>query len=765
MTYSLNTLVARAISVSMCSTILVACGGGSGGDSVMPGSANVATAASIAGSAASTATAESTASPASTATEASMTTTASNIYSGRGAAGQTPANPTVLPAAPVAATKLITNVRLENTGAVVQNNVPFTFGQVFAVGHLAQGTALQGRLENGEAVALQMDVKATHADGSVRHAVISGVLPSLAANAVRTMELLAGGTTNNTAAMTPAQLISKGFTTSFAATIAGVRYEASADALLKAGKFNTWLSGQSANEWEVSAPLTTSSGVAHPHLTARFAIRSYASGQARVDVTIENVWAYEAAPQNFTYDAQLLVGGKEVFAQAGLTHYHHARWRKLAWWGAAEPTINVKHDIAYLIDSRALPNYDRSTGIPETTLAAVQKTWNAAGRAPMNVGMSVKYMPQTGGREDIGLLPSWAASYLLSMDKRAKEATLGTADLAGSWSAHYRDKATGQPISLIDYPYMTILGRPGDTKNKATGKSESFPVCSTALCKTPYSHDVSHQPAFAYLPYVVTGDHYYLEELQFWGMYNIFSSNPGYRGNIQGLIKSEQVRGQAWSLRTLAEAAYITPDQDRLKQHFERILDSNLDWFNANYTDSAEANKLGVLTNGYAVVYNSKLGVGPWQDDFFTSAVGHASDLGYAKATRLLKWKVQFPIARLVGSGACYISGAMYSMNVRASETGPFYTTIAQAFAASTTPELQKAQCGSAEMAKLLKLTPGEMTGYSSGVTGYPSNMQPALAYGADVGGAEGVKAWAQFMARSVKPNYGKGPQFNIVPR
>ena len=30
--------------------------------------------------------------------------------------------------------------------------------------------------------------------------------------------------------------------------------------------------------------------------------------------------------------------------------------------------------------------------------------------------------------------------YLLSMDKRAKDVMLGTADLAGSWSSHFRDK-------------------------------------------------------------------------------------------------------------------------------------------------------------------------------------------------------------------------------------------------------------------------------------------------------------------------------------
>ena len=68
-------------------------------------------------------------------------------------------------------------------------------------------------------------------------------------------------------------------------------------------------------------------------------------------------------------------------------------------------------------------------------------------------------------------------------------------------------------------------------------------------------------------------------------------------------------------------------------------------------------------------------------------------------------------------------------------------------------------------MAAALKKKPGDMGGYSQLEAGFPSNMQPALAYAADVGGEAGRKAWAVFMARSVKPDYSGGAQFAIVPR
>jgi hypothetical protein len=661
----------------------------------------------------------------------------------------------------------ITDVRIENTDtATAQIRLPFTFGQVFAAGDLKPADVLGGRFDDGSTIQLQVDVKATHPDGSVRHAIISGVVPTMSAGAVRTMKLVKTNPVAATTPATPAALLAAGFTASVHATIGGVDYAASADQLLTSGTIVKWLNGPVANEWEVSMPLTTAAGVAHPHLTARFAIRYYDSARkARVDVTIENDWAYEPAPQNFTYDAKVLVGGKEVYTKTGLKHLHHARWRKVFWWNTAEPTLNLKHNTSYLIATRALPNYDQTISVPEAALAALKTRWTGALTEPMGVGLAMPYMPTTGGRDDIGLLPGWAVEYLLSMDKRAREVTLGTADLGGSWSSHYRDKQTDRPISLADYPYMTILGNSSDTMNPATKKYEAFPACAGAgLCYTPNTHDTSHQLSVAYLPYMLTGDYYYLEELEFWAMWNAFSSNPGYRQAGKGLFQSDQVRGQAWSLRTMADAAYIVPDQDSLKQAFLNILSNNLDWYNTNYTNNSQA-MLGALTHGYAMSYNNGTGLAPWQDDFFTAAVGHAAELGFTKASALLAWKARFPIQRMIGAGACWIDGSIYAMTVRDTATGPFYATIGQAYAASHTPLIGALACASAEMAAALGLKVGEMSGYADIPTGYPSNMQPALAYSADAGGADGQRAWTVFMGRSVKPNYSSEPQFAIVPR
>lgn len=757
MTLPLQHFAMRIAAIAAFGTTLVACGGGGGGStstaSVTPAAPAAAAAPAPAPAAAPVAGASIDVAPAASKQEAAVaapaesntaaTTTAYSVFG------------------------MVTDVRIQNTTAVAQANLPVTFGQVFAVGDLQPTDSLVGRFDNGNEIPLQLDVKATHPDGSVRHAVVSGMVPSMNASETRILSLMKSNAPQTTG-IGPKTLLMNGFSSSVHATINGVRYNASADDIIKTGgAYQTWLSGAVANEWHVSAPLKTADGVAHPHLTARFAIRWYdAIKKARVDVTLENAWAYEPNPQNLTYDAEVMVRGAIVYSKPGLTHFHHSRWRKTFWWGGDASQALVKHNIGYLIASRAVPNYDQSVVVKETTLASLKAKWTGTITEPMNVGMANPYMPSTGGRNELGLLPGWAATYLLSMDGRAKEITLANGDLGGTWSIHYRDKNTGRPVSLIDYPYMTILGIPTDTNNPATRKQEAFPKCAVGgSCSTPFMHDTAHQAAFAYLPYLVTGDYYYLEELQFWAMYDAFQSNPGYRSNIEGLLWRDQVRAQAWSLRTLAEAAYITPDSDRLKPHFNRVVTSNLDWYNKTYANNPAANVFGVLDMANAVIYDSKRGISPWQDDFFTSAVGHAAELGFAGAQNLLAWKAKAPLLRMTDPDLCWTSASLYILNVRDSATSPLYTTMAEAAAASLAPEQRALACNSPEMAAYLKLKVGEMQGYSSSVSGYPSNMQPALAYSVDARLPNSSAAWSTFMSRSVKPDYGLSPQFAIVPR
>jgi hypothetical protein len=665
---------------------------------------------------------------------------------------------------PVPAGGTIVNLKLESTASTDQTNVPFTLGHVFARGGLLSSETIAGKLSDGTLIPLQFDPKAKHIDGSIRHAVISGVIPKLTAKQIETLSLIKAAATPTLAGLTPSESLGGAFSADVLLTLNGVTLTASPKERLQSGQFKSWLHGPSVNEYIVTVPFTTSSGEAHPHLTARFAIRAYTGlARAKVDVVIENNWAYEPGPQNFTYDVQIKIGGSAVYSKAALVHAHHSRWKKTFWWGEA-PGLHIRHDPAYLIATRALPNYDPSIVISEKALANQMSLWTGTRIEPMGPGLALAYMPTTGGRNDIGLLPSWGVIHLLSQDPRAATVDLGTADLAGSFPIHYRDRKTDLPLSIIDWPYSTLLGTPSDAYNPATKKSESFPACG-GVCSSTNVPDSSHHPSLNYLPYLLTGDHYQLEELQFWAAFVIFQHNPGYRQFAKGLVKGDQVRGQAWSLRTLADAAYISPDDHPLKQQFMTLLDNNLEWFNATYVNDPAANGFGMIVNGYALGYNGNRGLAPWQDDFFTQAIGHIYELGFEKARPLLAWKAKFTIGRMTDPGFCWIVAGAYSLNVRDSATSPFYTSMAQAYQGTFASDFTSLACGSAEMAKNLGLAVGEMTGYASSPMGYPSNMQPALAYAAMSGARGGAEAWRIFINRPIKPSYTESPQFGIVPR
>jgi hypothetical protein len=696
------------------------------------------------------------------------------------------------------------SVQIADTSAQAQYNVPVTFGHTFAPGDVKAGETIVAQFR-GLALPIQAEAKARHDDGSLRHAVLSAVLPQLAAGESASLQLATAPAPvlPPPAPREPGALLYSGFNAVVRLNIGGVTYSADAAQLLRSKPYKTWLSGPLVAEWLVAAPVTDASGVPHPHLSVRFAIRNYPQagtrlpGPTRVDVTVENNWAYEPDPKNVTYDVEVLVNNRTMYSKAALSHFHHARWRKV-FWADTEPKVHVRHDGAYLSATGAVPNYDRSVVASPTALAKMKTDWEAADSGPMAMPFINKYMPATGGRPDIGLHHAWGAMYMLSMDPRARMVTVGLGDLAGSWPVHYRDKITDEVVSIQAYPYVRDQRIGSDSYNPVTKKHEDMPRCTSTVagvCNTPYTPDSAHQPSLAYLPYLVTGDAYYLDELQFWANWNLVSLNPHYRGLAKGLVKSNQVRAQAWSLRTLGFAAYITPDSHPMKAYFKQILQHNLDFYNATFSGSA-TNQLGFIDNtatSYAVAYpgptGPNTGVAPWMDDFFTSAVGHLHEMGFASAKPILDWKARFPIGRMMAPGYCWIDGAVYALMVRPSATSAYFTSFADAYQATMrnndgTPMVNSTgalyldqPCGSQAQAdwrsqldkdKKVWRTPwlaGEMTGYATSPTGYPSNMQPALAMAAVTGLPNAREAWTRFINRSVKPNYGEQPQFAIVPR
>ncbi|PIE85143.1 hypothetical protein CSA08_03290, partial [Candidatus Gracilibacteria bacterium] len=678
----------------------------------------------------------------------------------------------------------------DNASNTQLKNIPITFGQVFKKGDIPFGKKLSVSKGDQSSILYQINPKSVYPDGSLKHAIVTALINDLSANGNRLEMFAIDGNESNSNSIDINKIISSGFNSSVEIDIKnGKKLHASTlDAYNKNGVKLRWLSGDLVNEWILMMPFVDTNNVEHPHLTARFSIRAYNNTDYILsDITIENNWTYEKDPQNFTYDVRFKDStGNIMYSRDDLTHYHHARWRTKFWDKNNVPKIDFKHDTTYLIETKTVPNYDRSVKIKTNKIDSYYEKMLGSYGEPMGKGLSTTTaMGMAGGRPDIGLETGQAALYILTQNPKAKYNLLHGASRAGSWSIHFRDKKTDNIVLIDDYPYLGFLGTPGDKINKKTKKSEARAKCSTKeLCKTPYVADTAHQPSFSFIPYLITGDYYHLEELKFWANFNLLNMNAHYRKFEKGLLKSNQVRGEAWAMRTLGQAAFILPDLDPQKAYFNEKLDNNINYFNEKLTDNPDAPTLGWTNIGYGggLGYtNSKgenVGMAPWMDNFFTQSIGYLNDLGIKNSDKLLKWKSKFVTGLINDPNFCWLYSSTYKLFVKNPETKEYYNTFGEVYNVTMGNQeneegvqLKTLSCGSKEMKKWRegiykrKIKALQMVGYPTSHIGYGANMQPALAYAVDSGISGAKNAWRTYQTRDPKQDYSFYPEFSIVPR
>jgi hypothetical protein len=658
---------------------------------------------------------------------------------------------------------------INQTGAA-QSAAPVTFGQVFKPGEVPAGTNLGARLAGGTVLATQVDKKATHADGSLRHALVTVKLPNLDGNASELVTLYTTAAPPAATAVQVSDLLAAGFNASVSLTVGGTPYRLAAADLLGVNP-RQWLAGPEVSEWIVGGPVRTASGTVHPHLAAYFHVRAYAGtpvNRVRVDVVIENGWTMVPGPDRFTYDATVTVGATTYTINA-LGHKHHARWRKTFWWGAGDPAIHVQPDAVYNQATKALPYYEL-TAKGRSVAASYLGGLRARAIAPMNTGDWRTNFGATGADSTIAPLPRWTAAYVVSGDARAFHAMLANGDAAGAYHIHYRDEATGDPMKITDHPNADL---------QAFGGAGQLPVESGGT--DGLFVDLAHMPAIGYAEYLATGDYFYLEEMQFWANWGPIWRHRVNRNYGDGLLHGTQVRGVAWGLRNLARAAYATPDAHPLKAYFVGMVNNNIDWFNANYANASGAkhNPLGVIdpTTG-------RTDDRPWMDDFFTYAVGHMVELGFTNAVAIRDFKLGYVIGRVGQNGRyCWqfpTSGGGGSVGP---DAGSYYANFDQYWDANWGGllaggvALRDVPCGSEAMRSWMDsydpstaphalLQIYRLAGRPAIADSYYANLQPAAAMAADSGlpGADLVRA-RFFELTPVRPDYSAAPQWGLWPR
>lgn len=313
----------------------------------------------------------------------------------------------------------------------------------------------------------------------------------------------------------------------------------------------------------------------------------------KIEAIVENTWLDRVQDQQ--YSVRIHLGepaGPAAFEQPALVHHYATRWRKTFWQGDRPSPLRIDHNLPYLIHSRVVPNYDRSFDLRQDfMLQELGKFMKSDRGEPTGTALWQTYMPAAGGRPDIGLLPAWYVHYLYTWDENMQDMVAGMAAVSGHTPIHLREPAgsprefepyhrtpaAGRIVSVDARPTFFPLGDP--PYHRVETARDELAVKAGPISSTGWVVDNAHQPGMVYLPYALTGDWFYLEEMHFWSSFWVSGGNPQVcnwcRLGSAGLLTG-QLRAQAWTLRNLAHAVVMTPADMPESTYFYAKLRNNI---------------------------------------------------------------------------------------------------------------------------------------------------------------------------------------------
>lgn len=545
------------------------------------------------------------------------------------------------------------SLSFENVGVEVLNAGIATLGQVFLKGEVPSGTGLAAMV-NGVSVAVQLDVKTRYDDGSAKMAVMSVERPALVAGRSVAVELVA-----NPAPAAPAldlgqALVGHSFVadTSVAGGASyGVDVLAELAKALSAGTASFWQQGELASQARVEVMLAGSQRMV-------FDVTAFKGGGFSVDAQFNNDRAMETVGGTISYNLVVTLDGRTVMQESVTQAQYQNVQRSFSsnshdgGHGLGEAStgwLNIRQDIAHLQDTGAVANYDLSVNVDAGLLAsygsAIADT--AWGYVLASNGVT-QYMPMTGGRGDIGMTTLSNTSWLISQDVRAAEHSLGQAQASAvvPWNMWNAKAATW--LNDDAYPNLWLDGRGG---TGTAGDPNSGGLTQQVSGSTGWSPDTSHQPDLSYVPYLLTGERWILDNLQAQAAWNVMSAWPGYglRGDTDDIVvNGQQVRGAAWSLRQLGEAAWAAPDGSEAKAYFQGVVDHNWAWLVSKIPEwtAQQGEAHGWVPGEYGIPG----ALPPWQQDYFASTTIAAAKQGNADALTFLKWQENFLVGRFLAT-------------------------------------------------------------------------------------------------------------------
>jgi hypothetical protein len=370
-------------------------------------------------------------------------------------------------------------------------------------------------------------------------------------------------------------------------------------------------------------------------------IRMFLGGAIEVLPWVESGFLTGTGPANKSAVYTVTIGGTSRFS-ATVDVKHHTRipllsGGALSYWLGTDPAVTFAHDADYMMSTGLVPHY--GFGAPSSgTLDATLQVYTPNTLAGISSAMSA-----AGGSGSI--IHSSQARYLTSSgDPRAWKAAQVFGYSGGSWSIHYRDTTSNDIPRFQDYAAASLQG---GTPSIAAGTGGEN--------GTPGQ---THQTGYGYLPYLMTGRWWFLEEQAFWTNYNHFAASIGVRrgqtafstapylfadgryGIIDPRAAPYSNRGAHWSICRLAQTLAILPTSHACFADYVTAWESNANFYKQVFVDGTFApgwvspqGLLGDYSSGGTSAYGSPGGSTAWWGAGFMhpygpQAWGHASRLG-----------------------------------------------------------------------------------------------------------------------------------------
>ncbi|MEO8679642.1 MAG: hypothetical protein ABI665_11385 [Vicinamibacterales bacterium] len=497
----------------------------------------------------------------------------------------------------------------------------------------------------------QTDVKTRWPDGSIRFAVVTARVAAAGSYAI-TPAAAAPGTSR------------------------GAWPAASVELVIGPGKWVASLPQRTSDTW-LAGPLVTESraivapvmrDLTHPFFRVIFDVRSYSDGGSRVDVTVENTLDTLLAA-NVTYDVGITVNGKVVFRKAGVQHKYLARWRNVSLSGLEESEVTP--DFRPFVLARALPPYLSTIKGPTREITGPQFEILKMGdlTLPMNAH---------GGRQEIAPYPDWTAQYLVNKRPDQRAFVLRQGELAGSFGIHIKEPDGVRLISIDEHPNFWL-----DIRADADGRPKN------GLRGVAEPGDNAHQPSLAFVPYLVTGDRYFLDEMKYWANFSLLwtfqDSYSKQRGGSEGLLIYNEVRGIGWALRNLADTAAYLPDDDTMRAYFRQKVINNLTYLD-KYAAGLQT-PLGTLFPGRRPEdeqWAPYSWISLWEQIYLAWAIDRAQQHGFGPGRvlrdRIMKLQLRLFTSEADGYRRSHAGAYVLAVGTKTGNTVKYFTTLAEMF-------------------------------------------------------------------------------------